>query len=63
MTYLYVYKKTVPLAYVLRMSLSMGTDQEAGKEKKVAFIQRLSTEALCYHVQDVKGKSSEECEV
>ena len=35
-----------------------------GKTKKTAaFFQKLFTEALCYLVQDARGKSFEECEV
>ena len=45
---------------------SMCKDQEAWREKKkktAAFFQKLFTEALCYLVQDARGKSFEECEV
>lgn len=63
---LYVYNKTVSLAYVLRMS-SFQYVQRSGsleeEKKTAAFLQKLSTEALCYLVQDARGKSSEECEV
>lgn len=36
---------------------------EEKQKKTAAFFQKLFTEALCYLVQDARGKSFEECEV